>query len=445
MLTDLLWPCLIVLFSLLLCLGLSLARVVFGIIANNFDPTRDTAPNYLRIKEIWELSPTQEVFSLGRLICNSTAGILVFLYLQHSFAPTGHLYADALLHLMGVLALLHLVSGFAPTLLGNLRPYTMATFSLIIFSFARALLGPLARASRGITEGTLRALGYDSRLSFLTDGQREILDADKHAQNENHLEEEERQMILNIFDFAETPVREIMTPRVDMTSLELGTPLEEVIRHLNKERHSRIPVYRDTIDTIVGILHNRDFLHWYTERFHDEPFQLQNLLKPPFFVPYHKKIDDLLRELRRAGAQLAIVVDEFGGTAGLVTIEDILEEIVGEIRDEDDFDEEHPIQRLNNSKFMVNPIISLGDLEDEIDVPVEVPPDSHVETLGGLIQATLGFLPQVGTEVKIGTFTVKILKLDGVRMEKVLLTLPEPSSKSRGKKEKNKGMDNTPP
>jgi CBS domain containing-hemolysin-like protein len=239
-------------------------------------------------------------------------------------------------------------------------------------------------------------------------------------------------MILNIFDFAETPVREIMTPRVDMTSLEQGTSLDEVIRHLNKERHSRIPVYRETIDNVVGILHNRDFLHWYTER-GEEPFVLQSLLKPPFFVPYHKKIDDLLRELRRAGSQLAIVVDEFGGTAGIVTIEDILEEIVGEIRDEDDFDEEHPIQKLKNNKFLVNPIISLGDLEDELEIPIEVPEDSHVETLGGLIQATLGSLPQVGTEVKIGTFRVKILKLDGVRMEKVLLTLPERPAKKKGR------------
>ena len=127
------------------------------------------------------------------------------------------------------------------------------------------------------------------------------------------LEKEEQQMILNIFDFVETPVREIMTPRVDMCAIDVDTPLEDLVKVLNSERHSRLPVYKDTMDNIVGILSNRDFLEWYTEH-GEEPFDIMKIVMPPGFVPYHKKIDDLLTELRKTGNQLAIVIDEYALT-----------------------------------------------------------------------------------------------------------------------------------
>jgi CBS domain containing-hemolysin-like protein len=230
-------------------------------------------------------------------------------------------------------------------------------------------------------------------------------------------------MILNIFDFVETPVREIMTPRVDMCAVEVGTPLEDLVKVLNTERHSRLPVYKDTVDNIVGILSNRDFLEWYTEH-RDEPFDIMKLVMPPVFVPYHKKIDDMLTELRKTGNQLAIVVDEYGGTAGLVTLEDILEEIVGEIKDEDDVDEDEDVQRLKDGRFILDPVITLSDLEYKLGVELEAPENSHVETLSGLIQATLGIIPSPGAEVTIKGYTFRVLKMDGTRMEKVLMIQP---------------------
>ena len=145
---------------------------------------------------------------------------------------------------------------------------------------------------------------------------------------------------------------------------------------------------------------------------------------PPVFVPYHKKIDDLLTELRKNGNQLAIVVDEYGGTAGLVTLEDILEEIVGEIRDEDDEDE-NDVQRLKDGRYILDPLMTLSDLEDELGVELEAPENSHVETLSGLIQATLGIIPSPGAEVEIDGYKFRVLKMDGTRMEKVLMIKPQ--------------------
>ena len=236
-------------------------------------------------------------------------------------------------------------------------------------------------------------------------------------------------MILNIFDFVETPVREIMTPRVDMCAIDISTSLEKTISVLNNERHSRLPVYKESIDNVVGILSNRDFLEWYTSREEGEEFNLEKLVMPAIFVPYHKKIDDLLTELRRNGNQLAIVVDEYGGTAGLVTVEDILEEIVGEIRDEDDDDEDEDVQKLKDGRYILDPLMTLSDLEYELGVSLSVPEHSHVETLSGLIQATLGTIPVAGTEVVLDGYKFRVLKVDGTRMEKVLMILPENQQK----------------
>jgi CBS domain containing-hemolysin-like protein len=223
-----------------------------------------------------------------------------------------------------------------------------------------------------------------------------------------------------------------MTPRVDMCAIDVDTPLEDLVKVLNSERHSRLPVYKDTMDNIVGILSNRDFLEWYTEH-GEEPFDIMKIVMPPVFVPYHKKIDDLLTELRKTGNQLAIVIDEYGGTAGLVTLEDILEEIVGEIRDEDDVDEEDDVQKLKDGRYILDPLMRLSELEDEFGVELVPPEGSHVETLSGLIQATLGVIPSPGAEVKLKGYTFRVLKMDGTRMEKVMMILPPGEVSPTGK------------
>ena len=412
----------IVALALLVSAILTLAKTVFGVITANFDEARDTDPHLKAIRQRTEAAPFHEAISLGRLVCNATAAVLAYSgLLRMGLQLTPWPALDVLVWVALIWHGMFLLVIFIPNLAGNLRPYTLARVTLALHQLAALPFMPPARASRRIYEWTLDKLGYDARLSFLTEDQRDMLESDTTApEEESALEADERQMILNIFDFVETPVREIMTPRVDMRVLELTASLEEVVQFLNTERHSRVPVYRDNVDSIAGILHNREFLHWYTER-GDKPFVLEAILKPAMFVPYHKKIDDLLGDFRRSGNQLAIVIDEYGGTAGLVTLEDILEEIVGDIKDEDDHDEEAPIVRLKDGKFLVDPLISLSDLEFELDFHLEAPEDSHVETLSGLIHATLGSLPAQGTEINLGPCKARILKVEGTRMGKILL------------------------
>ena len=415
---------LVLFLSLLFSFSLTLAKVIFGIVSANFDESRDTKKHLNKIQRTANSMRFFETVSIGRIVCNAISSIFAFLILYNFFPQiTPFLWANFLIKIILIGVIIYSTAIFIPTLIGNLRPYSLARITLILFKISSFPFKHLAILVRKFSDLLLKIMGYDHRLSFLTEDQREMLASDTTAEEDNLLEDEEKQMILNIFDFAETPVREIMTPRVDMFSLESNTPLETVTKVLNHERHSRIPVFKKSIDNIVGVLHNRDFLHWFTEN-HQDSFKLESIVKPAMFVPYNKKIDDLLKDFRRTGNQIAIVIDEYGGTAGLVTMEDILEEIVGDIRDEDDLDEELQIKRLKDGKFIINPLITLGDLEDELGIALKAPEDSHVETLSGLIHSTLESLPAPGTELNLGVCKVKILKIEGTRMGKILLTLP---------------------
>lgn len=404
----------------------SLIKSVFSGIYAKRD-ARDRDDDEEKVAALVEWGGFNETISIGRIFCNVGSGVLGFFLFEklpyawiHDFWFLGFA-----VYLILACAFIYMVTVFFANFLGSLKPDTLSFVLVPVFRIIRLPFMPVAIACHWLFVKLLKIFGYDAKLSFLPEELRDAVQADlsdvKSGDNEG-LEKEERQMILNIFDFVETPVREIMTPRVDMCAIDVETSLDELVQVLNNERHSRLPVYKDTIDNIVGVLSNRDFLEWYTEH-RNEPFDIMKIVMPPVFVPYHKKIDDLLTELRKNGNQLAVVVDEYGGTAGIVTLEDILEEIVGEIRDEDD-EEDNDVQKLKDGRYILDPLMTLSDMEDELGVELEAPENSHVETLSGLIQATLGIIPSAGAEVEIDGYKFRVLKMDGTRMEKVLMIKP---------------------
>ena len=405
----------------------SATKCAFSLIYSKRD-SKDRDDREEKIADIVKWRGFNECVSIGRIFGNVGAGLLGFFLLENSSCAyvQQHPYVSLAVYAVVACVVIYIVSVFIPYLVANLKPDTLSIILVPLFRVIRLPFIPVAKVCHVLFVKLLELFGYDSKLSFLSEEMRDAVQADLSDTGdgeEEGLEKEEQQMILNIFDFVETPVREIMTPRVDMCAVDVDTPVEELVKVLNNERHSRLPVYKDTMDNIVGILSNRDFLEWYTEH-GDEPFDIMKIVMPPVFVPYHKKIDDLLTELRKTGNQLAIVVDEYGGTAGLVTLEDILEEIVGEIKDEDDGDEEDDVQKLKDGRYILDPLMTLSDLEDELEVELTPPEGSHVETLSGLIQATLGVIPSPGAEVKIQGYTFRVLKMDGTRMEKVMMILP---------------------
>lgn len=405
----------------------SLVKVVFTQVYRQYDEKDHRGSTIEVIHDLFESDGFSETITQGRILANLSGAIMLYLVIDDISGWEGSWrWINQTAIVLLDWALVYGISVFAPAVLGNWKPLTLSSFCLAVFRIIRLPILIPALLTHRIYKHILASLGCDPRLGFLTETQRDAIQADA-SDDDDVLEEDERQMIRNIFDFVETPVREIMTPRVDMCALEASTPLPDVIEALNNERHSRLPVYRDSIDNVIGILSNREFLEWYTEH-GSETFHLSNLLLPAFFVPHHKKIDDLLRELRKSGNQLAIVVDEYGGTAGLVTVEDILEEIVGDIKDEDDEDEVSPIHQVSEREYVLDPLLSLGELGYELDVHLDPPEGSHVETVSGLLQATLGAIPEAGTEVTIQGIRFRITKVEGTRLAEVIMVLPDPQA-----------------
>jgi putative hemolysin len=282
------------------------------------------------------------------------------------------------------------------------------------------VLHPFVWVFGEITDSLLRG-------SKETDARKDIAEIEEElrlfmdaGEEEGYIEEDEREMIASIFEFAATLVREIMVPRVDMVSLPVAASINDALDLIVETGHSRVPVYEDDGEHIAGILHARDVLAHLRD--HDASQQgLRDLLRPAHFVPETNKVGEVLEELQRERIQMAIVVDEYGAVAGVVTVEDALEEIVGEI--EDEFDEVEPISEIVNDKEAVfNARMDLDDVNRlmKTDLPTE-----ESDTLGGLIYSRLGGVPKVGDEVVVDAVRIKVLSLLGRRIKRVRVVKDE--------------------
>lgn len=249
---------------------------------------------------------------------------------------------------------------------------------------------------------------------------RELIDV---AESDEVIESSERAMIHSIFELGDTVVREIMVPRPDMVMVSIDESLREVIEVMLSAGYSRLPVYREDRDTIVGLVYAKDVLR----QLHTtggEDVAWQDLLRPPYFVPELKPVDELLRELQARQTHLAIVVDEYGTTAGLVTIEDILEEIVGEIVDEYDR-EEVLVERLGGDRWRVDARLPVDELDELVDTRL---PDEEWDTVGGLLFGLLGHVPQPGEQVEVDALRLTAERVKGRRIATVLVERRPPTS-----------------
>ena len=249
-------------------------------------------------------------------------------------------------------------------------------------------------------------------MDFLSDdGLRRLINGDE---DEEPIEEREKQMIASILEMNETVAREVMVPRIDMVALSIETSLPEALAVIIEAGHSRIPIYEQNIDQIHGFLYAKDVLKSLANNQTD--VEIRTLLRPPYLVPMSKKLNNLLREMQRDRVHIAMVVDEYGGIAGLVTIEDILEEIVGEIQDEYDAEEEIYVRLLEPNRYLLNARLDVYTLAKLLDVEL---PDEDADTLGGLIYSELGHVPVAGESVEVNGWRFTVLSLEGRRIEEV--------------------------
>lgn len=234
---------------------------------------------------------------------------------------------------------------------------------------------------------------------------------------------EESEMIESIFEFSDTTVREVMVPRIDMVAADKDITIDELIEVFKEEGHSRIPIFDERIDKIIGVIYAKDLLIAMADRKKEE-IAITEIMREAHFVPASKNISVLLKELRKARVHIAIVVDEYGGTAGIVALEDLLEEIVGEIQDEYD-EEEHEYLWLNNRNVMLDGGMDIDDINTMIHSSI---PDEDFDTLSGFLYHQLGCIPEGGEVVKWENISFTVKEINGNRISKVLAKLPEPIS-----------------
>lgn len=292
--------------------------------------------------------------------------------------------------------------------------------SSIVRTFG-TIMKPFVRFLTISTNAVLRLLHIDPEVKETNVTEEEIRMLVDVGSEEGSIEDSEKQMIQNIFEFNDKDVAEIMTHRKQVVALPIDSTYEEVMDVATNEKYTRIPVYKETIDEIVGILHIKDLLGISNE---DGGFSLEKIMRPPLFVHETKKISDLFHEMKKGKMQLAVIVDEYGGTMGIATIEDMLEEIVGNITDEFD-EEEQELLNMNDGGFLVRGDMTLSDLEEAIGVDLV---SEDYDTIAGLTLSLLDRVPDHGEtpEVQYKNLKIKVIQVEENWISKLLLhVIPE--------------------
>lgn len=320
-----------------------------------------------------------------------------------------------------------LVIGFLSLVIGEISPKSLAlrhaerialwsAGTLMILSY---LFAPVIRLVTATSNVFVKPLGGTASFSppILTEEELKMLV--EAGEEEGVLEEEEKEMIHSIFEFTDTAVRKVMVPRIDVKAVDVEASIDELLEVIMEAGHSRVPVYEGTIDNIVGIVHAKDLLRALHES--GRGVTIRDLMKPPYIIPESKMADELLAEFKRKKTQMAIVVDEYGGTAGLVTIEDLLEEIVGEIMDEYDI-EEPMIHVIDANTVVVDARVPIDEINEQMDLTL---PEEEFDTIGGLVFGLFGKQPREGEKVEYGPVDLIVEQTEGRRIQKVRIIKTE--------------------
>lgn len=252
--------------------------------------------------------------------------------------------------------------------------------------------------------------------AYTEDELRVIMDV---SHEEGVIESEERRMINNVFDFDDSCAKDIMVPRIDMQFIDVEATYEDVLDAIRTQMYTRMPVYEDTTDNVIGILNIKDLILIGRT----EDFQVRNYMREAYYTYEFKKTSELFMDMKNNSISMAIVLDEYGATAGLVTLEDLIEEIVGEIRDEYDADELNDIKKLSDREYSIDASMRLDDLNDALELDFQ---SEDYDSLGGLVIGLLDRLPEAGETVRDGAYTFTVESIDKNRIERIRLLLPEP-------------------
>jgi putative hemolysin len=352
--------------------------------------------------------------TLALIVASTAAALMSDSILSRIGVPPGlRLWLTLLVSLVLSVVLLIVAEVTPKTLaIANAERWALAAAGPVdrVASFLGPILWAVTLISRGLTGG--RA----ARAPYLTE--EELLTVLHVSEEQGVIEEQEHQMIHGIIEIGDKTVREIMIPRTDIVAVDKDAGLRDIVRLFKQFRHTRMPVYEENIDHVIGLIHTKDLLLFYTLS-SSQKFDMDKVLRPIEFTPEQKKVDELLNEMRLKKVHMMIVVDEYGGTAGMVTLEDMLEEIVGEIRDEYDTAEQEQLVILNEHEARVDAGFPLEEINDRLHLGIEESGD--YDSVGGYVHAMLGKIAEAGDSFQSGRTKWIVEKVRGRRIETVRL------------------------
>jgi putative hemolysin len=384
---------------------ITISRARVRLMAGRGVPRADLLESYVE-----ERDSLLRALGLARNLAIVTAGAIAVALLTRQEGHNWWLIALVVVAALAIVAILEAVPRFvvarSPESWGlRLSPF-MGLFKLL-FGFPARLLDLPVRA---VIRGRLAPDESEEEMLRLME-----LEADEGA-----IEEDERKMIRGIFGLEETTVREIMTPRPDIIAVDVSASPADVVKLIVDRGVSRVPVYKGNIDNIIGIAYAKDLIRYLADS--KLPEKLADIVRAPFFVPDSKRVDDLLTDMRKRRVHMAVVVDEYGGTAGIATIEDLIEEIVGEIEDEHDLIQQHVI-RISDREAILDGRVSIDELNEMFNTDIEA---EDFDTVGGCVFHVLGRMPVVGDEALTDGVRLRVLALDGHRISRLRATLEKP-------------------
>ena len=378
---------------------------------------RENAPKSIQNRRLLRLleRPRRLLLTIliGNTVVNVAAATVAALFTGHlvekAHIPSGRAF---FIEIVVVTLIILVLTEVTPKVFAVRQALRFALAVSFPLSIIVAVLYPLSALFEALTNAVASALGVRREAPFVNEEELKILF--ELGEEKGTLDRDEKEMIHSIFEFRETMVREVMVPRTDMVCVPASATITEVMREVKETGHSRIPVYEDTIDNIIGLLFVKDLLPVLKGR--KSMPSLPDLVRKAYFVPETKRIDELLREFQKERIHMAIVVDEYGGTAGLVTLENVIEEIVGDIRDE--FDREKPLVRaVQRGEWVVDGKIDIEEFNKAVHGRIPVGDD--FETLGGFLLSLFGRIPQDGEEVRYQNLVFVIDKVLGRRIRQV--------------------------
>ena len=319
----------------------------------------------------------------------------------------------------GILTVLILIFGeITPKTIATIHSEKLALAYSGVISFLMKVLTPVIFIINMLSHGFLKLLHINTDAKKQTMTEAELRTIVNVSHESGVIENEERDMINNVFDLTDSEAKEIMVPRIDMTFVDVNASYGKLLEIFREAKYTRLPVYEDTTDNVIGILNVKDLL-LYDDRTN---FSIRSIMREPFFTYEHKNTAELLKEMQASSLNIAIVLDEYGATAGLVTLEDLLEEIVGEIHDEYDANEEADITALNEKEYLVNGSMNLCDMCEKLGIHLE---SEDYDSIGGYILEHLDHLPDEGESITTENgILLRVEKMDKNRIEKVYLKTP---------------------